>query len=354
MRIIRLLGSLYFAVSLIATLTLVLILSTSQESLFGTSFAQKFIYKAGWFDVLLALFAVNIFCSAALRFPFKRHHTGFVVTHIGIFALLFGSLFTRLFGVDGQLALYEGESGGTASQSAYQLVAHAQNGSLVSWDLMEGPGRSIQTPSLSDTGIKLVVRRIVENYSETFSFDEGRDTDAENAALIVDLVSARADQRQTVRLVEKNPFDPSGPTRTTLGPAEIEMKKVPLSSGAVHTGPTLLVGLKDPDVVVPIDVLPAPVPEVPVGKSGIVIRDLRYFPDARVGAGGELISASSEPLNPAVSFEVLGPGDHERGDLQHHHHEHPCGDDLVRGERDQRGERADHLQEQDRRRQRER
>src|SRR3989338_8147938 len=105
-KLIKTLGSLWFAVTLIASLAVILIASTTLESAHGTPFVQRFFYGAGWFDAFLALLAVNIFCSAASRFPYERRHTGFVVTHTGILMLLLGSLLARLAGVDGQMMLY--------------------------------------------------------------------------------------------------------------------------------------------------------------------------------------------------------------------------------------------------------
>ncbi len=75
MEILQFLGSVFIAIVLIALLTLVLIISTSLESAFGTPFAQKCFYQAGWFDVLLALLGVNIYCATILRIPFKKNAT---------------------------------------------------------------------------------------------------------------------------------------------------------------------------------------------------------------------------------------------------------------------------------------
>src|SRR4051812_45597617 len=118
--LLRTLGSVAFAVFLISLLAILLIVSTSLESLYGTPFVQKFFYQTGWFDLLLALFAVNIFCATLPRFPFKKRHTGFIITHIGLLCLLFGALLSRFMGVDGQMALFEGETRGEITQSTYQ------------------------------------------------------------------------------------------------------------------------------------------------------------------------------------------------------------------------------------------
>jgi hypothetical protein len=44
------------------------------------------------------------------RYPWNRHHAGFVLAHVGIVLLLAGSLYSLRAGLDGQVALYEGET----------------------------------------------------------------------------------------------------------------------------------------------------------------------------------------------------------------------------------------------------
>src|SRR3989344_2994939 len=113
---IKTLGSLKFAIFLIASLVALLVASTFTESFYGTPFAQKVFYRAGWFDFFLALVWVNIFCATLTRWPFKNQHIGFVITHIGILTLLAGTLLTRLFGIEGQMTLFEGGTRNTILQ----------------------------------------------------------------------------------------------------------------------------------------------------------------------------------------------------------------------------------------------
>ncbi|MRU29844.1 hypothetical protein FGW84_00655, partial [Xylella fastidiosa subsp. multiplex] len=48
------------------------------------------------------------------RLPWRRHHIGFLVTHLGIITLLLGSWITQRAGVDGTIVLAPGESGRAA------------------------------------------------------------------------------------------------------------------------------------------------------------------------------------------------------------------------------------------------
>jgi cytochrome c biogenesis protein ResB len=83
--------------------------ATFYESSTSTEAAQRLIYKSAWFDFLIFFLGVNVLCAALSRLPWKKRQFGFVITHLGIIIILVGSLITRKFGVEGQLALLEGK-----------------------------------------------------------------------------------------------------------------------------------------------------------------------------------------------------------------------------------------------------
>src|SRR6185436_7983929 len=64
---------------------------------------------------LLSLLAVNILFSMLKRYPWSRHQVGFVMAHIGIVLLLVGSLVSLHLGLDGTVALYEGDGTGAVA-----------------------------------------------------------------------------------------------------------------------------------------------------------------------------------------------------------------------------------------------
>lgn len=109
-RIYAALASLKLAVVLIALLAVVLGWATFVESRYGTPAVHFGIYGTWWFAALNLLLGLNVLCAALIRFPWKRHQTGFVVTHAGILVLLVGTLLSRLGGIDAQLPVFEGES----------------------------------------------------------------------------------------------------------------------------------------------------------------------------------------------------------------------------------------------------
>jgi len=101
-------SSLKLAVISILLLAAVLTYGTIAESFYGMRGAHVLVYGTWWFRGVLILLGLNVLCAALSRFPWKRHQTGFVVTHAGILTLLLGSFLTQRFGLDGNLPVIEG------------------------------------------------------------------------------------------------------------------------------------------------------------------------------------------------------------------------------------------------------
>lgn len=123
-RLFDALASLRLAVVTMLTLGSVCTWGTFYEMNHGTPAAQRDVYRTWWFALILATLGANIFCAMMKRYPWKKHHTGFVMAHIGILTLLAGSLISLHLGLDGNLALYEGETGGRVAllDKALQVV----------------------------------------------------------------------------------------------------------------------------------------------------------------------------------------------------------------------------------------
>lgn len=116
------LASLRFAVILITLLAIVLGLGTFVESGYGTEAVKFGVWNTWWFTLLNAMLAVSIFCAAAIRYPWKRHQTGFVITHIGLLILLAGCLLSQRGGIDAQIPLLEGEQGSKAFEDSHHFT----------------------------------------------------------------------------------------------------------------------------------------------------------------------------------------------------------------------------------------
>jgi len=121
-RIFRLFSSLKFAVLVMSGLTAAMIAATVLESIYDTPTGQYFVYRAFWFYALLFLLGVNIFVVAVSRWPWKKHHTAFLLAHAGILLLLIGSWITYQWGLDAMMRVKEGESSSRVEVNEPQLI----------------------------------------------------------------------------------------------------------------------------------------------------------------------------------------------------------------------------------------
>jgi hypothetical protein len=108
-RVFRFFASLKLAVVLLSVLIIGAIAGTLYESSFDAKVARAYVYGAPWFNLWLLFLAANLTVSALSRWPWKKHHVAFLVTHLGIITLLTGSLIGRIWGVEGTITLFKGE-----------------------------------------------------------------------------------------------------------------------------------------------------------------------------------------------------------------------------------------------------
>src|SRR6202050_2745500 len=97
--------SLKLAVILLLSLGAILAVGTFYEADYGTAAAQRVIYKSWFVSLEMFLLILNLACAAIDRYPWKKHHVGFVITHAGIITLIMGSFITQQKGIDGNIAL---------------------------------------------------------------------------------------------------------------------------------------------------------------------------------------------------------------------------------------------------------
>ena len=107
--VFRFFASLKLAVVLLAVLIIGSIAGTIYESSFDAKVARAYVYGAPWFNLWLLLLAANLAGAAFSRWPWKKHHVAFLITHLGIITLLAGSLIGRIWGIEGTITLFKGE-----------------------------------------------------------------------------------------------------------------------------------------------------------------------------------------------------------------------------------------------------
>lgn len=108
-RLFKFFGSLKLAVVLLAVLIIGAIAGTIWESSFDAKVARAYVYGAPWFNFWLIFLAANLAASAFSRWPWRKHHVAFLITHLGIITLLTGSLIGRIWGTEGTITLFKGD-----------------------------------------------------------------------------------------------------------------------------------------------------------------------------------------------------------------------------------------------------
>ena len=122
----RWLASLKLNTALLVFLVLILGAATIVESRLGTQAARN-IYYVPWFQGLLLLLGLNIACSLVERWPWGKERIGFALTHASMLIILIGAGITVIAKVEGQLALWEGQSSSIFVDASRpgQIVEHA-------------------------------------------------------------------------------------------------------------------------------------------------------------------------------------------------------------------------------------
>src|SRR5688572_7896660 len=101
----RFLASLKLAILIFVALIVVMAAGTFIESYYGADAAKILIYQAPWFWLIFLLLGLNLAFAAFDRWPWKKKHMGFVVTHAGIILILLGAFWTAKTMIDGQIAV---------------------------------------------------------------------------------------------------------------------------------------------------------------------------------------------------------------------------------------------------------
>lgn len=104
-RLEKTIGSLKFAVIIIALFSLAMIVGTFVESYNGTEFAGRVVYKTWPFMLLQFCMFLSILFATFQRLPPKKRLYGFYVIHTGLIMIGAGSAITYVAGIDGNIHL---------------------------------------------------------------------------------------------------------------------------------------------------------------------------------------------------------------------------------------------------------
>ena len=289
-------ASLKLAVVTLLSLAVVLAVGTVYESHHDAETAKYYVYNTPWFIGLLGLLGLNVFCSALSRWPWKRHHIGFLVTHLGILILLSGSFITLLKGYEGQLNLGEGQSSQRMAlfQNSIFIIDPVKNkmDEVPAAFRFEPP--SAEQPFMAKVlgNVLLRVDQYLPQARPNLEVKASQDW-MNNPALQVKIEGSRATMEEWIFSRE---YDRR---RLNLGPASLNFIEVPDESilqKILQEFPS------SEEAVLWVDHSLIPVQknlekQIALGEKKLRIE--KYFPQAGVTEAG-LENLGDEPLNPAL------------------------------------------------------
>lgn len=328
-KIFKFLASLKLAVILLISLSAILSVATWLEAKYDAKTAAHMVYGSWWFYLFLFMLGVNVLAAALIRYPWKRHQTGFVIVHLGIIVILVGSFITWLWGLEGSMQLAEGQQASTVqldqSQLAMQTLKPGANGfergamHAVPIDLRWSPPTEAKPRriALAD-GIVAVVDRYIHSAQPVEAYKPAPEGAADaTPAVHVTLTAGKGAPMPegTVMADQWLALDQPDHAEVRMGPAA--MRLVAATSQAdldrILAGPRTD-KLDVTDGVLTVEVQGRSIPVAVAGNHGREValegtpyrlRIDRFHPFAVVGKDNKLTSRSDERQNPAVELTVL-------------------------------------------------
>jgi len=314
-KLVEFFGSLKLAVLLLVAITIVLAVATFYESAESTQAVMLRVYRTWWFNGLLALLAVNIAAAALTRWPWKRKHIGFVITHIGLIILLGGCSAAFHYGTEGMMEMHVGEAPGSLVRVEEQAltVVVPETGQRITTALQPGKDGSIKPHTIKVAkDLSVTLDKFLLNSAASMIIKGGGDQP--NPALQFRLQSEMAGQNVSQWLLADSPDN----SRASLGPAQIqfvvaaddqELKQLtnaPDASATTHPELQIAIGPKSFN----FDVQKNMEKVLDLGDTGVGAQILGYWPDFKLDENHKPISVSDQPNNPAAVL-ILTQGTNE-------------------------------------------
>lgn len=310
----RLLGSLKLAVVLLPTLAAIIAAATILEAKYSRAHAQWFVYSATWFVILLAILGINIFCAAAIRWPWKRHQIGFVITHAGLLVLLAGAIQTFVGGIEGSVTLLEGET--TSSMmipnrtqvDARWIDRPKEPPYLFSFEGGPVAWRKGTTLSLGD--VDDVKARVLNYIPHAEAVSDWIEDKSETGGPYVRFSIAGPHSGAIEHFLSDQEFGDEilvGPVRLHLERAASDRMLEDFLNPPIEDGEkgTLAIFYKDHYERISVDGNVGR--KIELGETGVSVEIVEYFANAKPDAHSRFTSRGDEPANPMVELRVHLP-----------------------------------------------
>ena len=315
-RVLSFLASLKMAVVLLVMLAAVLGTATVLEARHGSAYSRWYVYESSWFIGLLALLGVNIFCAAASRFPWKRHHTGFVVTHAGLLVVLAGAVQSFWGGVEGRVSLAEGETAhqmtlphrgqitafwvGRPEESPFEFTF---DGGPVDWPA----GKVLDLGEVDGVQIRILGYYQHARPDETWVEDQSR--------LGGPAVKFQAKGQDGTQVAEGWLVDQQFGDAVAIGPIRLELQRAVsdrmlqdfLQPSVAEVGEKGQLVMYLGDVMERVALDKCLGQRISIGTTGAVVEICEYLPNASPDRLGNFTSKGNEPRNPMVELRIHLP-----------------------------------------------
>jgi hypothetical protein len=315
--LLRFFGSLKLAVVVLLLLAVAMAAGTFLESRDNSRVAAQIVYRSWWFNGLLALLAVNVAAAALTRWPWKRKHVGFVITHAGIIILLGGCSAAFHYGTEGMMEMRVGDTPANVVRIEDEAltVVVPESGERAK-ALVQVKRNGTVKPAAIQTGkdVRLTLDAFMPN-SHVMQLVQDGGTD-QNPALQFELKSEMAGQDVTDWLLAASPER----SHASIGPAQFEFV-VARDAGEVKrlTTAPADAAKAGTELRIEIDGKPFTVSlagnvdkDVPLGESGVKAHIAGYWPDFQLDENHKPSTASNDPNNPAAVVVLSRGGDEER------------------------------------------
>jgi len=310
------LASLRLAVVLLVFLAAVLAWATLLEARNGREYAVWYIYASPWFITMLALLGANILAATLIRFPWKKHQLGFVLTHAGILVLLAGAIQTLGRGVEGQMVLQQGQRIAQFQVTSRSMINVAANfdGQRLATDFLFSPGpadwpehRSLDFGNTDGMGLKILrFYRHARHQTDWIADDRDFDGPALQLQLFGPGGNAIAEDWLSANLFGGEAI--VGPTRHELLPLPVASMTEDFLHPPETLGKSGVLSIHYADRMQRIEVDGNLERRIELGAEGVAVEITSYLPDAKPTPKGEFVSVSANPRNPLLELKVYLPG----------------------------------------------
>ncbi|MFK5880048.1 MAG: cytochrome c biogenesis protein CcsA [Flavobacteriaceae bacterium] len=161
--------------SYIILFAIAIAVATFIENDFGTSTAQKVIFKSWWFELLLLLFSISIIVNIFRFRMIQQKKWALLIFHGAIIIILIGAGITRYFGFEGMMHIRENDSSNTfLSSNTYLKFNVNKNNKTFSFNepvLFASLGNNNWQESylIGDDLIGIRVKKVIPNPKQVLS-----------------------------------------------------------------------------------------------------------------------------------------------------------------------------------------